>query len=148
MLINVLRTESTADGVFGRMLVPGHEVLWTVEDDWKDNEPGESCIPAGQYRLERSFYYKKGYEAFEICDVPGRDRILIHKANTEEDVKGCIGLGMRLGHMRVDRDEDTGKRNVIKRSAVSSAIAYAKFMTWMEPYDEAEILIEWEDGLP
>lgn len=148
MMIHVLRVERVPDGVFGRMLVPGHEVLWTVEDDWKDNEPGESCIPAGQYRLERSFYHKKGYEAFEICDVPGRERILIHKANTEEDVKGCIGLGTRLGPIRVEKDEDTGKKNVVKKGVVSSAIAFQKFMTWMEHYDEAEILIEWEDGLP
>ena len=93
MELHLVRTDLTPDGTFGRLLVPDHSVLCTCEDDWQANTPGDSCIPAGRYVLERTIYHKHGFPTFEVTGVPGRSRILIHPGNTEEDTAGCILVG-------------------------------------------------------
>ena len=147
MELILLRTENTPDGVFG-LLTVGHAQLQTVEDDWRDNQPGESCIPAGRYPLLRTIYHKGGYETFWITDVPGRERILIHRANTEEDVKGCVGVGMRRGTLWVHDEDDPTHPLVEKRAVVASREAHALFMKEMAHVDTAEIVIQWAHGLP
>lgn len=147
MELTLLRTETTPDGVFG-LLTAGHTQLHTVEDDWKDNQPGESCIPAGRYPLVRTTYYAGGYETFWVQDVPGRSRILIHRANTEEDVKGCIGVGLRRGTLWVADEDDPAHPMVEKRAVVASREAFAAFMREMAHVDRAELLVRWAHGLP
>lgn len=148
------RSAPTPDGVFGRLSAaafPGNSglALVTVEDDWKDNTPGESCIPPGPghgvitYTLRRSWYHAGGYEAFEVVSVPGRSRILVHIANTEENVKGCIGVGLRMGKLLVPKDEDTGATNVEKRAVVASAEAYRRFMEYLRDVDTATLRVAW-----
>lgn len=145
--LGLLRTERTQDGVFG-LLTVGHVQLHTVEDDDKDNLPGESCIPVGRYRLKRSWYHHGGYECFWVSDVPGRQRILIHRANTEEDVKGCIGVGMRRGTLWVRDEDDPAHPMVGKRAVVASREAYALFMKELQYVDEAMLTVAWAHGLP
>lgn len=140
------RTERTVDGVFGRLTGSGINLV-TVEDDWRDNQRNVSCIPAGLYLLRRTLFYRHGYETFEVCDVPDRTRILIHIANTEEDVEGCIGVGLRLGSLRVRRDEDTHAVQVLKRAALESAIAHRRFMEAMEGVDVARLSVEWDPAI-
>ena len=137
------RTERTSDGVFGRLTGAGLD-LHTLEDDWRNNAPRISCIPAGVYALRRTVYYKHGYETFEVTNVPGRSRILIHPANTEEDVEGCIGVGLRRGHLRIARDEDTGERNVMKRAVVASRPAFDRLMDALRDVDSATLVIQWD----
>ena len=91
----------TKDGTFGRW---GR--FLTVEEEWQDNQPRISCIPTGVYRCVRSIFHRGGYETFEVTDVPGRTLIKMHRANTEEDLLGCIGIGLNLGVLRVE-DEDS-----------------------------------------
>lgn len=148
MRLELTRMERIPDGVFGILEFPSGQQLHTCEDDWVNNRPGESCIPPGIYRLERSWYYGGKYETFEICDVPGRSRILVHKGNTEEDVKGCVAVGLRRGWIRVPRDEDTGKAGVRKNAVVDSAEAFRRFMAALAGVDEAELRISWTGGLP
>lgn len=149
MVLVLRRVAPTADGVFGTLDVDGAFTLATVEDDWKDNAPGESCIPPGPgpaevvYQMRRSWYYRGGYEAFEIMHVPGRSRILIHIANTEEDVKGCIGVGLRHGTLVVPRDEDTGQTHVEMRSVVASREAFRRLMEALANVDHATLKIGW-----
>lgn len=140
------RTERTEDGVFGRLTGAGLDLV-TVEDDWRHNERRVSCIPAGLYLLRRTLFYRHGYETFEVTEVPNRTRILIHVANTEEDVEGCIGVGLRLGSLRVRRDEDTGAVHVLKRAALESTRARDRFMDAMEGIDLARISIEWDPAI-
>lgn len=146
--LRLVRSENTTDGVFGRLVIPDGRTLFTLEDDWKNNEPRESCIPAGEYTLRRTIYHKHNLETFEVCDVPNRSRILIHPANTENDIEGCIGVGMRRGWVTVAKDEDTGATNVEKRAVVDSKKAFAVFMEAMGPFDTAALIVEWEAGLP
>lgn len=147
MKLTLLRTENTPDGVFGLLSV-GNIQLHTVEDDWKNNQPSESCIPAGTYKIIRTIYHRGGYETFWITNVENRQRILIHRANTEEDVKGCVGVGMRRGKLWVHDEDDPNHPLVEKRAVVSSREAHNLFMKLMRDVDEAELEIVWAHNLP
>jgi hypothetical protein len=152
----------SADGTFGTLVVPGRPPLQTMEDDWAGNARGKSCIPPGDYRLQRSWFYRHGFEVFEVMAVPGRSRILIHPGNTEEDVEGCIAPGMRRDWLRV-HDEDlfcplaaSGRKDECalpehwrrKQAVVSSREAFHLFMQWMSAYSEAMLQVRWIPGLP
>jgi hypothetical protein len=150
MELTLTRTQGgdkSPDGTFG-MLTVGQIQLQTVEDDWRNNLAGESCIPAGHYVLKRTIYHHGGYETFWVTDVPGRDRILIHRANTEEDVKGCIGVGLRRGKLAVHDEDDPSHPIVLKDAVVSSHEAHALFMKEMADVDEAGLTVLWAPGLP
>lgn len=142
------REEDTVDGVFGRLTGEGMPTLFTVEDDWKENQRSESCIPSGTYVLRRTIYHKHGYETFEVTNVPGRSRILIHPANTEEDVMGCIGVGLRRGTLVVPDEDTPGNPLTEKRAVVASREAFARFMSTLSDTDEALLKIIWRTGLP
>lgn len=82
-------------GVFGELTWAGGK-CYTIEEAWRGNERGNSCIPIGTYRVQRGQFPKHG-DAFEVQGVPGRTAILFHAANTVADIEGCIGPGKRLG---------------------------------------------------
>jgi hypothetical protein len=148
MILTLTRAENTPDGVFGTMDAAGLATLYTLEDDWKDNTARESCIPAGTYPLHRTIYQKTGYETFEVTGVPDRSRILIHPANTEEDVMGCIGVGLRRGVLRVPDEDDPAHPLVAKRAIVASREAFRRLMEFLAPVDEAQLVVVWSSGLP
>lgn len=79
-------------GTFGRLFT-GHGILHTVERQWLGNKPYESCIPEGVYDVI-PYSSAKYPDVWELQDVPGRSKILIHVANYPREVEGCIGLGM------------------------------------------------------
>jgi hypothetical protein len=146
MIVRLERFNLGPDGTFGWMtLEPKLAVgrLYTVEDDWLDNKPRISCIPVGNYKLHRTIFHKHGYETFEVMNVPGRSRILIHPANTEEDIEGCIGVGMRMGKLWIEKDEDTKKYNVLKTAVVESKKAFNLFMESMTGFDEVDFHVTW-----
>jgi len=118
----------TKDGVFGRW-----GPYQTIEEEWRDNEPRISCIPTGIYRCERSTFHRGGYPTFEVTGVPGRTLIKIHRANTEEDLQGCIGLGLNLGVLKV-KDEDSHQMTH-KLAALSSRQAFSAWMASMGDAD-------------
>lgn len=138
MRLKLSRFVRTSHGVFGvleNLFI--HSPLYTVEEEDQGNQRNISCIPAGVYTCRRTIYHKHGYPTFEITGVPNRSRILFHPANTEEDVEGCVGLGMGLGVLKV-RDEDTGVRTR-KLAVVSSRAAFKLFMQKLEGIDEFEL---------
>lgn len=141
MRLDLSRAERTPDGVFGTLRVPGLPLLFTCEEEDQHNARNVSCIPAGTYPLRRTVYHKHGYETFEVCEVPGRSRILIHPGNTEEDTQGCILIGLSRGRLTV-RDEDTGK-STSKRAVLSSKRAFAAFMERMSGINTATISVMW-----
>jgi hypothetical protein len=145
--LTLIRDTVTEDGVFGRLFV-GDVELCTVEDDWKNNKPSESCIPEGKYDLKRTQYYHGGYETFWITDVKGRSRILIHRGNTEEDTKGCVLVGTRPGEFWVQDEDDPKHPKVKKRGVANSHMAHDLFMKQMQNVDEAILVVRWGPGLP
>lgn len=86
---------------FGRMSVEGR-VLYTVERPWVGNLPRVSCIPEGTYRCRPRPFFRGGYDAVEVCNVPGRTHILFHRGNRAVDVLGCIAVGAGLGVLGSD----------------------------------------------
>lgn len=77
----------------------GAELCVTLEEPWRDeNKDGlgdknVSRIPAGTYPAFRRLSPARGYEVFELKDVPGRSNVQIHKGNTVADTLGCILVG-------------------------------------------------------
>ena len=130
-------------GTFGTLYSPEMTTLYTLEEDWNNNKPNVSCIPAGEYPLVRTIYHKHKLETFEVIRVPGRGRILFHPGNTEEDTQGCILLGMRRGTFTV-HDEDDPKHPLVKKmGVVSSRQAFGLFMQHLSKTDEAILSVKW-----
>jgi hypothetical protein len=135
-VLNLYRSHRTTDGVFGR-LGP-----WTtVEEEDLANRQNVSCIPAGAYVCLRDFFRRGGYETFEVTGVEGRERILFHRGNTEEDSDGCILIASRLGVLEVT-DEDH-HRTVHKLAGLASRDAFEAFMLSLEGVDEFLLIVEW-----
>jgi hypothetical protein len=82
-------------GQWGRLSLPGFSCV-TVERPWLNNEPFISCIPAGVYPIRWAKFWRGGYETIEICEVPHRTEIKVHKAIWPEHVEGCVGVGTRI----------------------------------------------------
>ena len=94
--LTLTRWGSTPHGTFGQMDVDGL-TIYTCERPWLDNRRNVSCIPAGKYPLRPRRYYRGGYDAIEVTEVPGRSLILFHRGNIYLNSQGCILPGMELG---------------------------------------------------
>jgi hypothetical protein len=145
MKLILRRTYVCSDGVFGKLYVPGSDPLYTCEDDDLKNAKGKSCIPAGVYTLKRTTYHKHGIPTFEVTGVPGRQRILIHSGNSEEDTAGCILVGLSRGPVLVQDEDAPGKPWVRKIGVLDSRIAFRRFMVQMASVDTAELTVEWSN---
>ena len=119
------RFAHTTDGTIGRM-----GPWYCMEEEDQGNRTDVSCIPAGTYVCKRTWYNGGGYETFEITEVDGRSHILFHRANTEEDLAGCVGLGSAVGFLRVE-DEDSGEPTR-KLAVLGSGLAFLQFMQSLE----------------
>ncbi len=67
----------------------GLSLYATLELAWKDNQQQNSCIPVGVYKVVKWNSPKFG-RCLKILDVPGREDILFHTGNSEQDTKGCV----------------------------------------------------------
>ena len=74
---------------------------YTLELPWNDNKKQVSCIPKGEYNVEKrqSTKYKNH---FHVLDVPNRSYILIHQGNYNWHTKGCILVGKTLTDINGD----------------------------------------------
>jgi hypothetical protein len=146
MNATLLRNADTAFGCFGYLRLDGVAGPWcTAEDDWLNNKPNISSIPPGTYTCRRTIYYKHGIPTFEITGVPGRSRILFHPGNTEEDVEGCVLLGMDFGAMTVKDEDHATRRERIKWSVVRSKEAFAEFMAALKGVDSFTLTVKWSE---
>lgn len=80
----------------------------TLELPWKDNKRNISCIPEGDYQVEKR-YSGKFKRHFHITDVEGRKWILIHAGNYYTDVRGCVLVGRDLKEINGDGIMDVVK---------------------------------------
>lgn len=133
------RFDPQPDGTPGRLRIfvgPDRESgverkrLFTLEEEDQGNAENVSSIPLGSYVCERRFFNGGKYWTFHILDVPGRDLILFHKGNTEEDTAGCVLLGLELSAIMA-KDED-GRGYIPKLAVKSSAPAFEQFMAAFE----------------
>lgn len=103
MHVRLERLEQSAQGTFGRLIMPGL-VLFSGELPDHDNAPNISCIPPGKYRCSWTRSPRFGRMMYGIDFVARRTGIRVHAANLFGDnppwkrqLNGCIALGERLG---------------------------------------------------
>lgn len=109
----------------GELLLNGRHICWTCEDavreipgrpvsEWKIK--GETAIPVGRYKIERTWSPRFSMMMPQLIDVPGFEGIRIHPGNTTDDTEGCILPGMEW------RENGVG----------SSQLAYREILKWLE----------------
>lgn len=93
----------TADAAVGVLTLSGQQ-WYTIEQPWRNNQQGHSCVPAGVYELVGYTSPKHG-DTWQLHNpalniygrgpVPpgGRSFCEIHSANWAEQLEGCIALG-------------------------------------------------------
>lgn len=74
----------------------GLPICLTLEEPWKNNAQGVSCIPAGEY-IVVPHVNSKGSPVFLITNVKSRTAIQIHIGNTTKDIEGCVLVGTEFG---------------------------------------------------
>lgn len=73
----------------------------TLELPWRENQTSVSCIPEGDYIVQKRFSQKFKHH-FHVTNVRDRSYILIHKGNYYTDIRGCILVGLGLADINAD----------------------------------------------
>ena len=88
----------------GRLKLPNGCTCLVMENPWRGNKKGASCIPEGIYtmRKRRSPMVERTsggefLDGWEICDAPDRTFIMIHPGNYVRDTDGCLLVGKTIG---------------------------------------------------
>ncbi|WP_049884280.1 DUF5675 family protein [Vibrio parahaemolyticus] len=95
-----------SQGMFGEIYWKGKFLGYTVEREWLDNKANVSCVPCGEYELVKhsgkydSYALVGGTVSHYTSSQHKRSCILIHTANIDLDVEGCIGVGSNLGYVK------------------------------------------------
>ena len=97
MDIHLIRDRLSLDGPTMGQLHADGRTFQTLEDAWKDNQRNVSCIPPGRYRINFGWSDKFDRLVLWLRDVPNRSAIEIHSGNREEDITGCILVGLYRG---------------------------------------------------
>lgn len=109
----------------------------TLERQWLNNQRSISCIPAGNYMClrcntapEYNFQNSPKFgDTFVVTDVDGREFILFHTGNLDEDTHGCILVGEQYGSLH----EDT--------AILSSRQGFGELMSLLKDKNEFELVI-------
>lgn len=99
-VVDLIRLEEGPEGTFGVLLINRKVFCFTLEKQDLLNKENVSNIPGPQqYTCEKYYSPKFNQKLFKVLDVPGRNDIIIHYGNALENTKGCILLGMQVGHI-------------------------------------------------
>lgn len=96
MVVNLVRHFSDKDGTFGSVFIFGKLFCFSLEKADLNNQPNISCIPEGEYVCTYKKSPKFG-DCYHLENVKNRSGILIHSANLERQLLGCIALGSSIG---------------------------------------------------
>ncbi|WP_348800421.1 DUF5675 family protein [Flavobacterium adhaerens] len=89
-MVLVLNRTYFPEGTQGTLERNGTLVCYTIELPWLENQKRISCVPEGEYVLQKRFSPKFQWH-LHLINVPGRDLILIHPANdAKTELLGCI----------------------------------------------------------
>jgi len=97
-MIELKRISDNKDGTFGILIKNSVPLCVTLEDKWKNNKRNVSCIPTGEYVVEK-YSGTKYKNVWKILNVPNRSNILIHWGNTHKNTEGCILCASRYGNL-------------------------------------------------
>lgn len=134
MIVELKRSLISDDGAFGMLIVNDVAICLSLERTF--GIYNKVVIPPGDHPLKRGYYYSGGYPTFEV-EVQGsgieegrvHTRVLLHAANYEDQLKGCIATGTKFMWMH-------GKRGV-----GSSKSAHGEFMKVMADVDKATLRV-------
>lgn len=70
--------------------LPDGTELMFLELPWRDNEIGESCIPLGQYVIDRDYTGKHRWYSFRNDETLPRTHIEMHPASLLSHLQGCL----------------------------------------------------------
>jgi hypothetical protein len=126
------RIQQDPDVTIGELTIGSLHVCFTCEDavreipgepveDWKIK--GETAIPVGRYRIERTFSNRFQKVLPQLLNVPGFEGIRIHPGNTSADTEGCILPGL-------DR---------LPNGVGSSQLAYREVLKWIATLETENI---------
>ncbi|WP_419783632.1 DUF5675 family protein [Maridesulfovibrio sp.] len=133
--VKLVRIEQGNEATLGVFVVDGEVICWSLEEPWRENKTGVSCIPEGCYPLKLEFSPSKGRELWTVKEVPERSYVRIHTGNTVDDTEGCPLTGSSPGYLG-------GKRAVL-----GSRAGFKEFMAAMSESEVAEIDIVSITGL-
>ena len=131
-MMHLTRLAYLEDGCFGALLWDGVPFAVTVERTYPGQRGVASVkIKPGSYKCVRSHYHKGNYDCWQIVggEITLERRILIHKANVEDDLDGCVGVGESFGRLH-------GKPAVLQSGA-----AFAELMSLSSNVDEFELAV-------
>jgi hypothetical protein len=123
------RLQVDPDVTIGELTIGPKHVCWVLEDpvreipgksveEWKIK--GQTAIPYGRYRVERTFSNRFGHTTPQLLSVPGFEGIRIHPGNTTADTEGCLLPGLER----------------LASSVGSSQLAYREFLKWMDTIEQ------------
>ena len=103
----------------------------TLELPWKDNAHNISCIPEGDYLVEKMPpTAKRKYQYFHVLNVPNRDGILWHPGNFTHDILGCFLPGESFADL--DNDSIFDVTNTTATLKILTALMPQKFKLTIE----------------
>ncbi len=95
-MVLILSRTYFPDGTNGKLECEGKFICNTIELPWKENEKRVSCIPEGEYLLQKR-YSRKFQWHLEVIAVESRSFILLHPANNAlKELNGCIAPVTKL----------------------------------------------------
>jgi hypothetical protein len=89
-MVLILNRTYFPEGTQGTLEWNGTLVCHAIELPWLENQQRVSCVPEGEYFLQKRYSPKFKWH-LHLINVPGRDLILIHPANdAKKGLLGCI----------------------------------------------------------
>jgi len=97
MIVKVIRSFKGPEYTIGKLYIDGQYFCDTLEDTVRakgEKVYGKTAIPAGMYRVKKTFSPRFKKILPEILEVEGFSGVRIHAGNTAKDTEGCILLGL------------------------------------------------------
>ena len=95
-MVLVLTRTYFPEGTNGKLECEGQLISYTIELPWKNNERRVSCIPEGEYFIEKRYSHKFKWH-LHVLGVDNRSFILFHPANNAlKELNGCIAPVTKL----------------------------------------------------
>lgn len=89
-MVLLLHRTYFSEGTLGILEWNDTMVCYTIELPWLENQRRISCVPEGEYELQKRFSKKYGWH-IQLKNVANRDLILFHPANdAQKELQGCI----------------------------------------------------------
>lgn len=135
--LSITRVQTGSEGTFGVLHTEKKPFALTLEREWLNNQRSVSCIPAGEYicvRCRTSPEYSfqdspKFGDTFVVTNVEGRQYILFHKGNIDQDSHGCILVGEQFGELKGST------------ALLASRAGFDEFLELLRGVDEFELSI-------